>query len=702
MSIERKSGRKRTLHAACREGHLGKVRFLLDSSNIESSGGEDKSPLWVACSENHVSVAEYLIEKGAKLEKMYEIQGSSKVRRQALTALGLACRMGYLAIVKLLHGADANIDRVSNDGSSALMVAIEGNQVEVIRFLLNRAVDVTVKNDLGNAAIHVAAKQEDLDKEILRFLMHKGGVDVEARTSDGYTALHVACMHGLYENALYLLELGASIHTLDQHGNTALHWACTSPVYLQPMNQNVNAESDGTASPDLVEHLIREAGADVNIKSSLHGTPLHCACRDYANIKIITTLLDYGADIDAKDDCGYTSLYLAYQSEHMGIVDLVIQRGANVNAHNGYERTTVLHKACFDCHRERERIVDFIDAGADLLARNRFQWTVLHFCIRSYAREWTETLRLILNQIYFSLGDEAAQKFINEQDSEGCTALYYACKAGGEQKASMLLDHGACPNIHGHTLGASLSPAFVALVGNFQSVVFLLLRRGAWIDAPNRKEQCTLLQYACMHGYIGMIQFLIGEAASLEKRTRFGWNAVHYAAAGGHCDGLRLLLDLCCELRGNRLPENGLIETQEFSGATPIHIACRAGHFGTTQLLLEKGASPICIDHSGMLAVEKAAKRGDHSTTFMMLNAMAGRDWFRDKIEEPAARSSTRAFIAHNSSTTVLTAISSEDDGEFASEGDSTLDSGFNRFEKVKFDQKVFFDGLPAGEVNGL
>lgn len=125
-----------------------------------------------------------------------------------------------------------------------------------------------------------------------------------------------------------------------------------------------------------------------------------------------------------------------------------------------------------------------------------------------------------------------------------------------------------------------------------------------------------------------MISFLIAQGASLEEASRFGWNAVHFAAAGGHCDGLRQLLDLCDVWRLGRL-----IETTDCNGSTPIHLACTAGHFGTVQLLLERGANPIAPDFQDLLAVEKAAKRADHSTTFLMLSAMAGLDWFRERAQ---------------------------------------------------------------------
>ena len=320
-------------------------------------------------------------------------------------------------------------------------------------------------------------------------------------------------------------------------------------------------------------------------------------------------------------------------------------------------------------------------------------------------------MELILTQIYHALGDVMAQNFINEQDNEKCTALHHACRFGAEAKASMLLDHGACPNIPGYHDGKLCSPAFAALERNFHLIVFLLLRRGALIDSCNGKDDSTLLHYACQQGYSGMIQFLIGEGACLERTCRLGWNAVHYAAAGGHCDGLRLVLDLCCAVRGTRIPEHDMIERKERQGCTPIHLACRNGHFGTAQLLLEKGACPTLSDSVSILPVEKAARVRDYSTTFMILKSMAGRDWFRGRSSQNSKKPKYCAIVENTTDVVAMDTDTEETtdsaslgtDGGHAPTTSNPSENGRPRTEKIEMDRARVFASLDMIEaVEGL
>jgi ankyrin repeat protein len=53
-----------------------------------------------------------------------------------------------------------------------------------------------------------------------------------------------------------------------------------------------------------------ESGANVNVYSSLHGTPLHAACNYATDEKMIELLVQHGADVNKKDDKGETPLML--------------------------------------------------------------------------------------------------------------------------------------------------------------------------------------------------------------------------------------------------------------------------------------------------------------------------------------------------------------------------------------------------------
>ena len=91
---------------------------------------------------------------------------------------------------------------------------------------------------------------------------------------------------------------------------------------------------------------------------------LRSAAND-GNIEAVKRQLAAGANVNAPDTYGYTSLHTASSKGHKEIVELLIATGADVNAKNKYEQTP-LHRAAY---RGRKEIAELLIAkGADVNA----------------------------------------------------------------------------------------------------------------------------------------------------------------------------------------------------------------------------------------------------------------------------------------------------------------------------------------------
>ncbi len=100
------------------------------------------------------------------------------------------------------------------------------------------------------------------------------------------------------------------------------------------------------------QHLA--AGANVNAKDDDGWTPLHGAA--YEDQKEIAELLiAKGADVNAKDDGSWTSLHSAAWHGHKEIVELLITNGADVNVTS--ELGTPLDRAVFHNHPETAELL---------------------------------------------------------------------------------------------------------------------------------------------------------------------------------------------------------------------------------------------------------------------------------------------------------------------------------------------------------
>gem|GEM_PF-6217065 len=96
---------------------------------------------------------------------------------------------------------------------------------------------------------------------------------------------------------------------------------------------------------ELVERILvfkLKPKANVNAKDEAGYSPLFYAVRD-GHRDIVRTLLAKGADVNAKDRDGATPLFHAVRSTHKDIVSLLLAKGADVNARDMKGRSALDH-----------------------------------------------------------------------------------------------------------------------------------------------------------------------------------------------------------------------------------------------------------------------------------------------------------------------------------------------------------------------
>lgn len=154
-----------------------------------------------------------------------------------------------------------------------------------------------------------------------------------ARDDKGVSAILTAAYHGKNDIARLFVDRGAALDIFEASalGNLARvrelmdHANDTSADGFQPL---------GLAClfghTDVAEFLIREAGADVHTasKNQMRVQPIHAAAAR-RSATLVKTLLEQGADPNARQHLGYTALHAAAQHGDEATADLLLKAGAD-------------------------------------------------------------------------------------------------------------------------------------------------------------------------------------------------------------------------------------------------------------------------------------------------------------------------------------------------------------------------------------
>ncbi|XP_077293768.1 transient receptor potential channel pyrexia-like [Arctopsyche grandis] len=220
-------------------------------------------------------------------------------------------------IAKLLinNGAIVSINtKRTNCEESMLHCAVRANAAECLQIFIAEDIDVNSIEPSGANPIHLAA---DLGMtRCLEILLNSKDADVNARTrirDKESTALHLAADEGNVECVDLLLSNGADAKLKNHRGFTALHLAARC------------------SSLECVESLLRNGNADPNAEDYDKRTPLHAAIgKSEAAFDIIETLISWGANVNQKDEYGFTPLHLASLDGLSHCVETLIYHGADV------------------------------------------------------------------------------------------------------------------------------------------------------------------------------------------------------------------------------------------------------------------------------------------------------------------------------------------------------------------------------------
>ena len=136
-------------------------------------------------------------------------------------------------------------------------------------------------------------------------LIHEQPKLVNAFASDGFTPLGLAAYFRREEIVKILIDNGASVNVPTNNGYNVfpIHSAVASKNYV-------------------ITKMLLNAGAEVNVKQQAGFTPLHAAAQ-YGDIEILILLLEHGADVTIRMEGGKLPADLAEEKGYLEIAAIL-------------------------------------------------------------------------------------------------------------------------------------------------------------------------------------------------------------------------------------------------------------------------------------------------------------------------------------------------------------------------------------------
>lgn len=222
---------------------------------------------------------------------------------------------------------------------SFILAAYDNDSAKTFHWLKQGA-DVNFETNEGVTALMYAVQHNNM---YLTRLLVANGAEIDIVPLIGYPALTTACIENNFEISEYLIKKDANINIVDQYGTTPLILMCLySNFFMADMllyyeADADKADNDGNTplivatynSDQLLADLILSKNANINKPDYNGNTPLMIACKQ-SDTSLVQFFVDKGANIQKRNNEGFDALSFAIHAKNYDIVKVLINAGADV------------------------------------------------------------------------------------------------------------------------------------------------------------------------------------------------------------------------------------------------------------------------------------------------------------------------------------------------------------------------------------
>ncbi|XP_055716585.1 poly [ADP-ribose] polymerase tankyrase [Phlebotomus papatasi] len=517
------------LHNSSSYGHFEVTELLLKhGANVNANDLWAFTPLHEAASKSRVEVCSLLLSEGADptlfnchhksaidSAPTRELQNKIAYEYKGHCLLDACRQSDILRIKKNLNSDTVNFAHpyLGETPLHAAVRSVSPKRKQVIELLIKKGALLNERNTEYLTPLHVATELSHFD--VMDCLL-KHGAKVNALDGLGQTALHLCAKQGNIQACRILFTYSVDATIVSLQGFTAAQLApeCMANILRDPPSADLEIELlEAAKTGDLmtVRRIILSHPEMVNCRDldGRNSSPLHFAS-GFNRVPVVEFLLKHGAEVHASDKGGLVPLHNSCSYGHIEVTELLLKHGANVNVADLW-KFTPLHEAAAKGKYEIVKLL--LKHGADPNKRNRDGATPLDL-VREGDQDVADLLR-------------------------GNAALLDAAKKGNLARLQRLVtpENINCRD----SQGRNSSPLHLAAGYNNFEVAEYLLENGADVNAQD-KGGLIPLHNASSFGHMDIAALLIKHNTKVNATDKWGFTPLHEAAQKGRTQLCALLL----------------------------------------------------------------------------------------------------------------------------------------------------------------
>uniref|UniRef100_A0A8K9UQD7 Transient receptor potential cation channel, subfamily A, member 1b n=1 Tax=Oncorhynchus mykiss TaxID=8022 RepID=A0A8K9UQD7_ONCMY len=461
-------------------------------------------------------------------------------------------------ICSITHRDEWNL--YDDEGSMPLHWAVERNQPESCRALLELGVEPNVLNKALMSPLHLAVSHQH--NHLVKLLLSHYKTESNLEGCLGNTPVMLACSINNTEALSILVSIHTDMcpvsgckreemgHSIEEHINV-LDKSCSSPLHMAVRGGNV----------DVIKFCIQK-GAKIDQQQVDRSTALHFACSQGATEAVKLMLSSYSrldSIINLPDGACQTPLH-RWETLfiHLFIyIDYIDCKGLSpllLATNCGAWRSVAL----------------LLSKGAKVNIKDKSGCNFLHLAILQ-----PKGLKNLTGDI---LQHSSMMDLLSTEDNEGCTPLHYACRLGIHESVKNILVLQVSLDRKSKDKKSALH--FAAQYGRINTCQRLLetITDSRLLNEGDERG-LTPLHLASGGGHAKVVELLLRKGALFHSDYK-GWTCLHHAAAEGYTQTMKIVL-------GTNIK---LLDKLDEDGSTALHVAAREGQVAAVRLLLQRGA----------------------------------------------------------------------------------------------------------------